>query len=106
MSTREELLEWGERERKPIDLGGGKTVLIEQLDQDALDIINAAEDKLKNATGLVLSAINADGTRIFSDGDAALIAKRFSVGKLIEIGNIIMEFNGLGQKANAATAKN
>src|SRR6187397_1032567 len=91
MPTRDQLMAWGQRAQKPLDLGDGMTITIQQLNaQELQHVVKAAkemqsadDDNLPLCAAIICkSAVNEDGTRIFEDSDAPAMVSNWSYAKL------------------------
>lgn len=115
MPTREQLLAWGIRAKKNIDLGEGMSLTIQQLNaQELQEVVKAAKD-MKNyqddslplcASIICKSAINDDGTRIFQDEDVSTLLRDWSYAKLGELVEPVFNLNGLLKENAELTEKN
>ena len=114
MATREQLLAWGIRKTDTVDIGDGLTFKVRQLNAEE---ITESHNKAKESgasneniamTAFVIarSAINEDGSRIFSDEDGHMILKEFSYQKLGELVEPIFTLNGILKKQAEQTEKN
>ena len=109
-ANRELLLKWGKKEQKAIELTDGLTLGVRQLDvSDLLEIRDESKPIGKTVIGvayLIRSAVNEDGTPMFTEADIPILEKEFAYGRIGDIYNKLKEFNGETEKAQADFTKN
>jgi len=115
MATREQLLAWGIRKTQTVELGDGVSLTIRQMNATEL---TEAKAEIKDLAGqpnenLILvaaiicrSAINEDGTRIFSSDDMKTIAEEFSYERLEKLVEPVFRLNGILKEQSEQTEKN
>lgn len=115
MPTREELMAWGIRAKKTIDLGEGMAFTIQQLNVSEMQDASKRAEAMKKSDDdnlplcvciLAKSAINEDGSLIFNDGDEVALLRDWSYERLGRLATPIFELNGILKSQAEQTEKN